>query len=264
MKKCIDNYVDLVARYALLGENGYYIDPNIIGGIVVEEAGISKSFEEIKELIKNASISLSEEEIKVFLDKKMDEEHPELREKLKNRRQITRNLAELTADDIKRDLEQFEDYQLSLRYAFFSENLQEYVTYVDNLKKKCENLLSILEDMIAAHNQTVSPAAWECFRELDFHINLSGNVYVTDVCRFVDAFVYNIRDLCKVLEEGNKLETYLSFKGGKRIPSKEVQIKSLNSLGSEFIQLSDEQKAALIDRRKKSLSLIISEDFMSE
>ena len=72
----IDKYVDLLSRYAIYGENGYFIDPFIIHTILIDELKLNMSFSEMEKFVNKASITITEDEIKAFLDKKMDEEEP--------------------------------------------------------------------------------------------------------------------------------------------------------------------------------------------
>lgn len=66
----IDKYVDLLGRYAIYGEKGYYIEPFIIKHMIVNELELSMTFNEIEKFINDCKISLTAEEVKEFLKKK--------------------------------------------------------------------------------------------------------------------------------------------------------------------------------------------------
>ncbi len=63
MNASIDKYVDLISRYAIYGENGYYIDSHIIHRIIVDELKLSMSFKDIVEFVKNCEMSLTTDNI---------------------------------------------------------------------------------------------------------------------------------------------------------------------------------------------------------
>lgn len=65
MSVSIDKYVDLLSRYALYGEDGYYVDPHIVHRIIVDELKLSMSFEEIETFIKTCEISSADKERKL-------------------------------------------------------------------------------------------------------------------------------------------------------------------------------------------------------
>lgn len=66
MSARVDKYVDLLSRYGLYGENGYYVDPHIIHIMVVDELKLNLSFSDIEEYVNTCEISITESEIKDF------------------------------------------------------------------------------------------------------------------------------------------------------------------------------------------------------
>lgn len=256
----IDKYVDLESRYAIYGENGYYIDSFIIHHIIVSELHLGMSFQEMKKFIKKCEITITEEEIKNFLEKKMDEEHPTLREELQ-REQIPQiiDLCTTTQEEIDMEAKDFGQSILKARYQFEPYSLTYFQTYISKLKEKFTTLFDILEDLDACKNGKLSEEGRNRFSDLDFHINEYGDIYVTDAIRLMNAVIYNINDLYQKVMQGNNCETYLTFKKSLHqlanngiseeeiYPSKEVQIKDLDlNAHPQFIELSDAQKEEII------------------
>lgn len=259
MKVKVDRYVDLLTQYSLYGDDGYYVDPFIIKMMIVDEVNLPMSFNEIKEFVSEASITLTEEEIKKFLDKTMDEEEPTLRCELENSfKPFPHNINEWTEDDIKRAGRRYGTLILKRRYEFDPNSLQYFKTYVSILKEKLKTLFDILNDIDKCKNGSITKEGLNRILDLDFNINSKGNVYILDLERLADAIIYNIKDLYFKVIEGNNPSTYLEFKKSFNLldkigslekedyPSKEVQIKDLHyAYQSEFIALSKKQKENL-------------------
>ena len=137
----VDKYVDLLIAYSLYGENGYYVDPFIICKMVVDELSLNLSFNGIKEYVNTCEISITESEIKEFLDKKMDEEEPTLRKELeKPYKPNSSDPAEWTEDDIRSEARRFGIAILKGRYRFEPYSLQYFKTYTAILKEKCKKI----------------------------------------------------------------------------------------------------------------------------
>ncbi len=272
----IDKYVDLLSRYGIYGENGYYIDSHIIHRIVVDELKLPMSFEGIEEFVNTCEISITENEIREFLDKKMDEEEPTLRKELeKPYKPISSNPLDWTEEDIHREARAFGTAILKSRYRFEPYSLQYFKTYISILKEKCNTLFEILEDLAKIKEDTISEEGWNRIVDLDFHINEYGDIYTTDVVRLADAIIYNVKDLYDKITKGNNPETYLTFKESKHnmakdgifeselYPRKEVQIKDLAyGFCKEFIALSEDQVENLKQKRFNIISKMIEDDFL--
>lgn len=259
----VNKYIDLLSRYGIYGENGYYIDSHIIHRMVVDELRLSMSFKDIEEFVNTCEITITEDEIKDFLDKKMDEEEPTLRKELeKTYKPISSNPLEWTEEDIHREARAFGTAILKSRYRFEPYSLQYFKNYISILKEKCKTLFEILEDLAKIKEGTISEEGWNRIVDLDFHINEYGDIYITDVERLADAIIYNVKDLYEKVTKGNNSETYLTFKESKHrmardgifeseiYPRKEVQIKNeVYGYCKEFIALSDNQKEKLRQER---------------
>lgn len=278
MSVSVNKYVDLLSRYGIYGENGYYVDSHIIHRMIVDELKLHLSFSGIEEFVNTCGISITESEIKDFLDKKMDEEEPTLRKKLeKPSKPISNNPLEWTEEDIHREARAFETAILKGRYRFEPYSLQYFKTYTSILKEKCKTLFEILEDLAKVKEGTISKEGWDRIVDLDFHINEYGDIYITDVERLADAIIYNVKDLYDKITKGNNPETYLTFKESKHnmardgifeseiYPRKEVQIKDLYyGHCKEFIALSENQEEKLEQERFETISKVMEEDFLDD
>lgn len=267
----IDKYVDLLGRYAIYGENGYFIEPFIIHTILVDELKLGMSYNGMKEFINEASITINEDEIEEFLDKKFEEENPELKKRMETPR-TTSSIIKLG----KASTERFIDGLSAGRYYFEPYSLKFFKIYISILKEKCKTLFSVLEDLEKCKSGELTEETKQRFLDLDFHIS-NGNIYITDAERLADAIIYNFKDLYDKVKQGNNLETYLSFKEsresllkdgimeGEIYPSKQIQIKdSHNSYQKQFIALSDAQKEQVKKEEIECMLRFIDDDFLED
>lgn len=271
----VDKYIDLLSRYGIYGENGYYVDPHIIHRMIVDELRLHMSFNSIEKFVNTCEISITESEIKDFLDKKMDEEEPTLRKELeKPYKSISNNPLEWTEEDIHREARTIETAILKSRYIFEPYSLQYFKIYTSILKEKCKTLFEILEDLTKIKEDTISEEGWNRIVDLDFHINEYGDIYTTDVVRLADAIIYNVKDLYDKITKGNNPETYLTFKESKHnmakdgifeselYPRKEVQIKDSHYAHKpEFIALSETQQTQVRKEELENFSKWMRMDF---
>lgn len=271
----IDKYVDLLSRYAIYGENGYFIDPFIIHTILVDELNLHMSFSEMEKFVNEASITITEDEIKAFLDKKMDEEEPTLRKEIEQpSKPIPNNPAEWTDEDIKRAGRRLGTSILMARYQFEPYSLQYFKIYTSRLKEKLQSLFSVLDDIDRCKSEELSEASKQRLKDLDFHINSKGNLFFKDAERLSDAIIYNVKDLSEKIQVGNNPETYLTFKESKHrlmkddvhecelYPSKEIQIRDrYRSHKPEFIALSEAQQTQVQKEELENFSRWMKSDF---
>lgn len=234
-----EKYVDLVSRYINYGDNGYYVESSIIYKMIVDELNLSMTYQEIRGFVNNCEILLTEEEIKAFLDKRMNERNLDLR-----------------------------------RESGVGASIQYFKTYISILKEKCKTLFDIVDDLNKVRGWDISEGGWKRLVDLDFHLNGECNIYYLDVERLVDAIVYNVKDLYDKVNQGNSLETYLNFRVKRSdgevteddlYPRKEVQVKDLyyNSF-PEFIALSGRQREGLMDKELESYSRLVKMDWLDD
>lgn len=277
----IRRYVNLEERYAIYGESGYYIAPFLINMAIVDELKLSMSYNEIEKFIKNTNITLTQEEIKEFLNNKMNEEHPGLKEEIEKSMKNTSSIITFTSDEkenkrkIDANVRKMRAMTTASRYYFEPYSLQYFKNYVSILKEKCRTLFDILDDIGRIRTEEITEEQWKRIIDLDFHINENGDIYYADADRLLDAVVHNVKDLYNKIKQGNNLETYLTFKESKHsllkddvfeseiYPRKEVQIKDLHyACSSEFIALSDQQQKELEKERIDNFLYWMNRDFI--
>ncbi len=195
MAEEIRKYINLEERYALYGENGYYIRPYIICTALVDELKLSMSYEEIKEFIKTANITLTSEQIKTFLTNEINKEQLELKEPLE-----------------EENKEKGKDMVVVSGYCFEPYSLQYFKTYVSILKEKCKSLFAILDNLEQISSEKMTEEQWQTILNLDFHINENGDIYFADAVSLLDAMVYAVRDLHDRVMQGNDPKTYITCK----------------------------------------------------
>ena len=259
----VSKIVDMESNYAMYGKKGYYLDPLLIKMLIVEELNPSMSYKKIEEFIKNADITITPEQIKKYLAKKMLEENPKLKEKL-NEIENTGSKINLTDNKeeserkIAASVEKFKNEIESYRYYFSPYSLEYFKIYVSRLKEKLTALFDLVRELEKIKSGELQASSCQNIIDLDFHINEDGNLYYEDVNRLAEAIVYNVKDLYDKIIKGNDAATYLNFKisldgiyrndlsEDEIYPSKEIQVKNLyDRYPKEFVSLSNKQEEQL-------------------
>ena len=80
----VSKYVNLNENYAIYGINGYFLEPFLIKMMIIDEIKLGMSFVELERFIEECEISVTEDEIKKFLDKKRSENYIGLKVNSKN------------------------------------------------------------------------------------------------------------------------------------------------------------------------------------
>lgn len=254
----VSKYVDLDINYAIYGINGYFLEPFLIKMMIIDEIKLGMSFVELERFIEECEISVTEDEIKKFLDKK-SENYIGLKVNSKNNGSSILIQEDTTSEELEKTVKDALDYQCS---SFDPYILEYFKKYVAILKVKCANLFKLLECLDKKNE--MSDEESEVLSSLDIHTDEKGNIYWKDVNRLCEAIIYNINDLYKKVQEGNNLNTYLDFKNSKEqlgrdgffdeeeiYPSEEIQIKDVTRGNlPEFIALTEKQKVEL---RKENL-----------
>ncbi len=254
----VNNYIDLAKRQAVMGEDGYFIEPCIIKMMLFDELKLSNP----EEFLNGACITITEDEIIEFLDKKMDEEQPGLRETLEEElKTSSSSIIAFTEDEeenlrkINASSKKMKDMGTASRYCFEPYSLQYFKIYTSKLKERLTSLFSVLDDIDRCGTEELSEESKQRLKDIDFHINSKGDIYYKDAERLANAIIDSAKDLREKLETGNNPETYLNFKESKHqlmkddvwpnelYPSTKIQIKDryyANRPG--FIALSEAQQ----------------------
>ena len=152
------------------------------------------SYYEINRFIEKAEVNLKSNEIKKYLEEKYLEE-----KKLK--KNYYKDI--IYSNYYVRRLELELEYG---KYKFKPYTLEYFKKYINILKKKCINLIKIIDGLT---NGTISP---ELLKELDISLDENGNILMSDVLRITNPFIYNFNELKEMVNKANNLETYLDFK----------------------------------------------------
>lgn len=271
-------YITLSNRYAGYNDDGNFIQPHVIEMMIFDEVKLPK----IEEFVNGADITITEDEIREFLDKKMDEEQPGLKQKLKEEMK-TNSIIVFTSDEeenkrkIKDSTEKMKDIGTASRYYFEPYSFHYFKIYISILKEKLQALFSVLNDVDRCKLEELSEESKQRLKDLDFHINSKGNIYFKDAERLADAIIDNVKDLCEKVQAGNNPETYLTFKESKHslmkddvwpceiYPRKEIQIKdSYYAHRPGFIALSEEQQTQVQKESIENISRWMAQDFAED
>ncbi len=260
----VSKYVNLNENYAIYGINGYFLEPFLIKMMIIDEIKLGMSFVELERFIEECEISVTEDEIKKFLDKKRSENYIGLKVNSKNNGSSILIQEDTTSEELEKTVKDALNYQCC---SFDPYTLEYFKKYVAILKVKCSNLLKILDYLDKRKSMEISKDEWKALVDLDIHVNEEGNVYCEDINRLCEAIIYNINDLYKKVQEGNNLNTYLDFKISKEqlgrdgifgedlYPSEEIQIKDVTRGNSpEFIALTEKQKVELKKENLRNFS----------
>lgn len=268
-------YITLSNRCEGYNNDGNFIEPHVIGMMVFDELKLPR----IEEFVNGANITITEDEIKEFLDKKFEEENPELIKRMETPRKSTGiiNLCKASVDAIITSTERLKDELEAGRYYFEPYSLKYYKEYISILKEKLQTLFAVLNDIKKCKSEKISEEAEKRLIDLDFHINSKGNIYFKDAERLADAIIYNVNDLREKVQAGNNLETYLAFKESEHslmkddvwpceiYPRKEIQVKDrYYAHRPGFIALSEEQQTQVQKEELENFSRWMAEDFAED
>lgn len=253
-------------------ENSYYDSKYII---VILEGMLENSFEKISESVDDAKVLVNEEQIKAFLEQKLVDEDPELKQRFEKRNlEYKKSLEErrgkieqsgeenwmnLTGEEIEESSQAFVDDIAMHRYHFEPYTLKYFNKYIEILKNKLLTLLDIIEKI---GNRNVS-SIQDIMNELDIILDENGNISKEDIIRLITPTIYNFEKLNKKVEEANELSTYLTFKMSKHslmrdgwnvgevYPQKSLQDHSLYGFnGNENVPLSSRQEQDRIEEQR--------------
>ena len=228
------------------------------------ESLLDNSIEDIRKNVNNCDIKVTEEQIKEYLNNKLEEENPELkkrRENSKNRNWI--NLSKCTQKDIEESSQNFIDELDMARYTYEPYTLHYYSHYIMILKSKINKLLYVI-DGISSNNASQIE---EELNNLDINI-IDNKILKSDIMRLIIPTIYNIETLKSKTNEANNLDTYLTNKLSKHYllrkgiseyeiyPSKSIIMNNLEYGDIPgCVKLTEKQKKKL--REDKRISFII-------
>ena len=184
-----------------------YLDPKVLLHIIEEKYG--KTIDELKNDIIIKDIFVTEEHIREYLNNKLVEEDPDLKERVENKDKYPKGtFGKLTDDEIKREAQNFMDKLNMQRYSFDSYTLDYFKKCAKIYKDKSISLLDTIKGICTKNIEPVQ----DTLNELDIVLDTEGNISVGDIDRLVEPTFENISDYNNNIDRANSLYTYLSFK----------------------------------------------------
>lgn len=252
LEKCINKYFELYVK-----EDNDYCDTSHI--ILALEFLLNKSFNEIKETIKNLDVNVTKQEIEEYLANLFSQEQPDVLKRIQDRQNVDKQ--DFSFEFVKNSSLRYEDELVSKLYQFEPYTLKYYKRYICIVKSKALLLLSIMENI---NNNDISLVK-SLLNDFDIEI-VDSKISKTDLMRMIDAFIYNYYLLETKVEAANELKTYYYNKISKEslyksginedgiYPTIELQVKNLNydDLAGN-IKLSERQREELQRNQSKQL-----------
>ena len=184
--------------------------------ITILEDCLNKDIATIKKELVELKINITNEQIVEFLDKKFEEENPEIRTRVKNPKPLKPlsdkvDLVKITDEDIEESTQHFADQLTAARYNYDSYTLDYFKKYTNIVRNKSTKILDII---LKISNKETSDIV-DLLVELDIQLDENGNISKEDIVRLVSPFVHNYNGLVEKINNANNLETYLTFKLSK-------------------------------------------------
>ncbi len=264
--------------------NKYYDSKYIV---TILENILGNKLDDIKNEINNTQIVVTKGQITEYLEKKLEEEDPELKKRIQKRKLDSqksiknrknnfedekdegisfKNYGPLTDKEMKELSQVFVDDLAIIKYQFDPYTLEYFKRYSNIVRNKALLLISIIEKIGNRDCMSIQ----DLISELDIQLDENGNVLKEDIIRLITPTVYNISALNEKITEANDLSTYLTFKISKHslyrggfseseiYPSKSLQIKKLDyDYIKGNVPLSNNQKAELKDQQRRSMKKMV-------
>lgn len=235
-----------------LNEQEYY-NPNIL--IQILEDYYKKSIDELKNDLENIQITITQEDIKKYLEQKFKEENPELKERIETRKtRKKKSLLELTPEDIDNLSSVLTDQLMASKYDFDPYTLNYLKKYSEIVRYKSLALLDIIE-LLSCYGSVV---------EYDIILK-NDKISKADIERIIKPTLENINSFYEKINQANTLDTYLTLsitehshmKNGitecEIYPIKQLQVKDLYYSGVKgTIPFSEKQKEELSEEQRRN------------
>lgn len=217
----------------IFDEKKEFIDVNEIKDVITNTFQLS-NYNEVRELVNNTEIKLTEDEIKKYLDERLSIERPELKESIANREEKPTTGMRDSKEATKIFMEDLEIQ----KYKFEPYVLKYYKRYINILKTKLNKLFGILDQIQDEKNDKI----FELLNELDITINDDRQINRVDAERLLEPILQNLSEMLQKAEEANKLNTYLKYglsnnmfyrrglSGYENYPRTELQVKNLDDI----------------------------------
>lgn len=244
--------------------NNRYYDSKYI--ITILENLLDNKLDNIKHEVKSTQIIVTKNQIKSFLEKRLEEENPELIKKIEcPKTEKTNNIIKNFDETFENYEKNFSDYWSKRRYDFEPYTLKYFEKYTNIIRNKTLVLLNIIEKI--GNRDSIS--IQDFIIDLDIQLDKNGNISKEDIVRLITPTIYNINLLNEKIDQANDLSTYLTFKiseyslfregfsENEIYPNQSLQVKNLcyDYLPGN-VTLSNNQRNELRKQQQRSMKEI--------
>ena len=274
----INKYIDIENQVTLNGERGYYVKPQIIIHILMDELNLDLTYEELENFFENAQININEEEIKEYLKEKQEKENHNLYEEYEKVKPSLKSLLEWQDEPDLRLKKALELESKINRYRYDAYTYKYYNIMITRLKNKCMKFAILIDYLVNSRYSKMNEEQLKIFvhkmEQFDIDVNEFG-IHYNDVLRIIEPLLYNITKLKEYFEEANKLETYETEKKSILLheiqksgnlenslyPTSEIQIQDISYDGVlGLIPFTKRQREKLMNKKVADLSKWFDDD----
>ena len=241
---------------------GTLVDPFVLKVLICDEFNKDNdsvyTYEQLKEYVNNAKVTITRDEIKKFLDEEFDKKCPDLRYRVMK-------------DNYANPILKFEDKLKAEKYIFSEDTFEYFNTYVDILRDKCLKLLGVVDLLIAIKNKKINNQDLSILSDLDIEV-IDGNIMYKDLIRLIEPTVDNISDLNKYVDTANNVASYLHIRINRNLiclsggnfedlfPPRDLQINDIESDCSSrgMVTLTGKQIEKLHEKHDKNYRYVLS------
>ena len=274
----INKYIDIENQVTLNGERGYYVKPQIIIHILMDELNLDLTYEELENFFENAQININEEEIKEYLKEKQEKENHNLYEEYEKVKPSLKSLLEWQDEPDLRLKKALELESKINKYTYDAYTYKYYDIMITRLKNKCMKFAILIDYLVNSRYSKMNEEQLKIFvhkmEQFDIDVNEFG-IHYNDVLRIIEPLLYNITKLKEYFEEANKLETYETEKKSILLheiqksgnlenslyPTSEIQIQDISYDGVlGLIPFTKRQREKLMNKKVADLSKWFDDD----
>lgn len=274
----INKYIDIENQVTLNGERGYYVKPQIIIHILMDELNLDLTYEELENFFENAQININEEEIKEYLKEKQEKENHNLYEEYEKVKPSLKSLLEWQNEPDLRLKKALELESKINKYTYDAYTYKYYDIMITRLKNKCMKFAILIDYLVNSRYSKMNEEQLKIFvhkmEQFDIDVNEFG-IHYNDVLRIIEPLLYNITKLKEYFEEANKLETYETEKKSILLheiqksgnlenslyPTSEIQIQDIAYDGVlGLIPFTKRQREKLMNKKVADLSKWFEDD----
>lgn len=212
----LDDFAEVLKKNGVDVDSVSYVDPSLIFECVASELKIKNDLSEYKKMIKSKKVTINEEMVKDFLDKRFSEKEPEIKRYIESLGKVFKPIEKWSTEELAEDMMLSEKVSIASEYMFRQDYYDLFINRVEILKKRINYTVYFIELLSGNKKSNLEDNA-----KFDY---LKG-VYCIDMDASGDISRNNFTSLCSLLInatynleyatfEANNLESYL-YKPGK-------------------------------------------------